>query len=132
VIVLDASAGVELLLATRGPGARVRERLRAENQGVHVPHLFDVEIMSVIRRLERGAVISRERAVQALHAAGELPLVRYPHWPLQRRVWGLRENVSAYDAVYLALAEALDAILLTADRKLEGVPGATARVEVID
>lgn len=131
MIVLDASAGVELLLATRSLGVPVRERLLQENGRIHVPHLFDIEITSVIRRLERAGGVSGGRARQALSVLRDLPLARYPHWPLQDRVWRLRENLTPYDAVYVALAEALDGVLLTADRKLERVPGVYARVDVV-
>ena len=131
MIVLDASAGIELLLETRGTGAAVRERLAATDGGVHVPHLFDVEIVSVLRRLERSGHLQPQRAIQALEALADLPLVRYPHWPLQARVWALRANVNPYDGVYLALAEVLEAVLLTGDAKLARVPGAGASVEVV-
>src|SRR3990167_247923 len=115
VIVLDASVVLEVLLRMPA-GVAVEERLFEPEESLHVPHLVDVEV-------ETG------RCRAALDDLAGLPLTRYPHDFLMSRVWDLRGNLSAYDAVYVALAEALDAPLLTRDRRLANAPGHAARVE---
>jgi predicted nucleic acid-binding protein len=89
-----------------------------------------VEITQVLRRYVRASAISTGRGEEALQDLAEMPLERYPHDPLLTRVWQLRNNLTAYDAVYLALAEALDATLITRDRALAST-GSTARVEIV-
>ena len=102
----------------------------ASNQTLHAPHLIDVEIAQVLRRYVRSAVISAERGAQALNDLVDFPLTRYPHFVLVTRIWQMRHALTAYDAAYLALAEALDAPLLTRDRALAKV-GTQVRVEVV-
>jgi predicted nucleic acid-binding protein len=92
--------------------------------------LLDVEVAQVLRRAERLKLLSPERASEALTATTELDLVRYAHQPLLPRAWELRRNCTAYDAVYLALAEALDAPLLTLDARLASVPGVRCEVQI--
>jgi len=120
VIVVDASALVDLLLA--GPKAReVARHLAAHLGDLRAPHLVDVELVHALRRLVGRGEITPERAERALARLERLVIHRYPHPPLVRRAWALRANVSAYDAMHVALAEALgeDGIpLLTADRRL--------------
>jgi predicted nucleic acid-binding protein len=130
VIVLDASAAVELVLGTRA-GSAVFQRIARPGESLHAPHLIDVEIVSALRRLVRGREITGRRGEEALADLGDLVLTRYPHDVLIRRVWDLRDSAGAYDAVYLSLAEALDAPLVTCDRRLGRVPGHGASVEVI-
>lgn len=114
MIVLDASAMVEALV-----GAAPSEELLALLEGdIHAPHLLDVEVMSVLRGLELGRAIPPERAAEALADHRSFTIVRYEAEPLAARVWELRHQFTAYDATYLALAEALDAPLVTCDRKL--------------
>ena len=129
MIVVDASAVLEVLLQT--PDAfRVGRRLFASGETLHAPHLLDVEIAQVLRRYARSGAISTERGAEALADLNDLPLSRYPHSVLLPRIWELRHNLTAYDAVYLALAEALDAPLVTRDRAL-ALAGAKVRVELV-
>ena len=95
------------------------------------PHLIDLEIAQILRRYVRRREITPERGRVALRDLREVQLSRFPHFPLIERIWELRDNVSAYDAVYVSLAEALDATLLTCDRKLASAIGSRVRVEVI-
>ena len=126
---MDASAILEVLLQT--PAARrVSRVLFAASQTLHAPHLIDLEIAQVLRRYVRSAILSADRGAEALSDFLDLPLTRYPHFVLLSRVWQLRHNLTAYDVAYLALAEALDAPLITRDRALART-GSRARVELI-
>ena len=128
MIVLDASAMIELLLNTEG-GRVVARRIADPDESLHAPHLLSVEVTQVLRRYVAGRSITQEIAVEALNDLAELDIARYDHEPLLPRVWGLRDNITAYDAVYVALAEVLGAPLLTFDRRLAAVTGHGARVE---
>jgi predicted nucleic acid-binding protein len=128
--VVDASALVEILL-NRPSGKRLAYRLRDPDEAVHVPHLIDLEIAQTLRRYQATGEMSPLRAGQALLAFVQMPLERHPHWPFLDRIWELRRNLTAYDAAYVALAEALDAPLLTCDRALASAPGHHAVVELI-
>jgi predicted nucleic acid-binding protein len=130
VIVVDASALLEVLLRTPA-GAAVEKRLYDPNETLHGPHLLDVEVAQVLRRYAAAGEIDRERGRAALADLVDFPLRRYPHDFLLPRVWDLRNNLTAYDAVYVALAEALDAPLLTRDRRLTAAAGHHARVEIV-
>lgn len=129
MIVVDASAVLEVLLQTPA-AARVTRRIFAPGETLHAPHLIDVEIAQVVRRYARAGAISPDRGAEALADLADLPLSRYPHFVLLPRIWQLRHNLTAYDAAYLALAEALDAPLLTRDRALASA-GGRVRVEVV-
>jgi predicted nucleic acid-binding protein len=130
LIVVDASALIEVLLRT--PAARaVENRLFAQGQTLHAPHLLDVEVTQVIRRYAAKGEIDGERGREALTDLSDLPLQRYPHSFLLPRVWDLRNNLTAYDVVYVALAEVLDATLLTRDQRLAAAAGHHARVELV-
>src|SRR5215211_7114973 len=130
MIVVDASAVVEVIL--RAPlNERLTQRLFEARASLHAPHLIDVEVTQVIRRYWLSGEITGERAGEALADFRDLRIHRYPHEPLLSRVWTLRHNLTAYDAVYVALAEALDAPLLTGDGRIAGAPGHGARVEVV-
>jgi predicted nucleic acid-binding protein len=130
MIVADASAVVEMLLRTP-IGERCRERLLGADDALCAPHLLDVEVAQVLQRFALQAAISAERGAEALADLADLPLTRYPHGPLLGRAWQLRRSVSAYDAVYLALAEALDAPLVTCDSRVARAHGHRAKVDVI-
>ena len=129
-MVLDASGAIEFLLNTTR-GKRVAERLADEAEVVHVPHLIDVEISQVLRRYVLRGALSERLGSTALRRWRSFDVERYPHEPFLDRVWQLRANFSAYDAVYVALAEALSTVLITGDRKLAGAPGANAPIELI-
>ncbi len=117
MIVLDASIVVELL--TGGPLAdSLRQDLARRADSFIVPHLLDVEVVSAIRSLVGGRRIESYRGAQILKALAELPAERFAHTPLLERVWELRHNFTAYDAVYIALAEATNSVLYTSDEKL--------------
>jgi predicted nucleic acid-binding protein len=129
VIVADASAMLEVLLNT--PAASViAAHMFASSESIYVPHLIDVEVAQVLRRYARTNTISPTRARQALDDYSNMPLNRYPHDVLLPRIWGLRHNLTAYDAAYIALAEALSATLLTCDQALASSPGHRAKVLV--
>ena len=116
-VVLDASAAVELLLAS-ALGGDV-DRALGRDPAIHVPELFAVEVLAAIRGAERRKELVAARAAAAVDDLLELPLIRWaPSDELLRRAWELRAAVSTYDAMYLALAERLGAVLLTTDRRL--------------
>jgi predicted nucleic acid-binding protein len=130
MIVIDASALLEALLRT--PAARaVEERLFEPEQTLHAPHLLDIEVAQVIRRYSANGEIGDARGRAALTDLADFPLHRYPHDFLLARVWDLQNNLTAYDAVYVALAEALQAPLLTRDRRLAAAAGHHARIELV-
>jgi predicted nucleic acid-binding protein len=126
LIVVDASALLEVLL--RAPAAEaIERRLLDARQTLHAPHLLDVEVAQVLRRYAAAGELDHERGRDALADLADFPLRRHPHDFLLPRVWDLRNNLTAYDAVYVALAEALNATLLTRDRRL-----ATAAHALVD
>jgi len=130
VIVLDASVVLEVLLRMPA-GVALEERLFEADETLHAPHLLDVEVAQVLRRYALAGEVEADRCRAALDDLAGLALTRYPHDFLMPRVWDLRGNLSAYDAVYVALAEALEAPLLTRDQRLANAPGHGARVEVV-
>jgi predicted nucleic acid-binding protein len=129
LIVVDASALLEVLLRTDAAAA-VEARLFG-GETLHAPHLLDLEVAQVLRRYERAGELTGQRGREALDDLGGFRIERYPHHIFTTRIWMLRANATAYDACYLALAEALDATLLTRDRRLASVPGHAAKVEVV-
>jgi predicted nucleic acid-binding protein len=130
MIVVDASAVLEALLRTPAAAA-VEKWLFEPSQTLHAPHLLDVEVAQVVRRYAANGEIDAERGRMALDDLADLPLRRYPHDFLLPRVWDLRNNLTAYDAMYVALAEVLDAPLLTRDKRLAASPGHHARIELV-
>jgi predicted nucleic acid-binding protein len=130
VIVLDASAVLEVLLRTPNAEA-VERRMFAARQTLHAPHLLDVEIAQVVRRYTAAGELGQERGRAALADLSDLPVHRYPHDVLLPRIWDLRHNLTAYDAAYVALAEALDAPLLTRDQRLAAAAGHHARIDLV-
>ncbi|MFT4100901.1 MAG: type II toxin-antitoxin system VapC family toxin [Burkholderiaceae bacterium] len=131
MIVLDASALVELILGSAA-GHRVATRIADPAVGLHIPHLTDVEVAQVLRRYAAAGDIDDAAAANALADFRALDVQRHAHEPLLDRIWALRRNVTAYDAAYVALAEALDAVLLTCDGRLARGVRTTARVELIE
>ena len=130
MIVVDASALLEALLRTPAAEA-VEKRLFGARETLHAPHLLDIEVTQVIRRYVALGEVDEVRGRAAIADLGDFPLRRYPHGFLLSRVWDLRSNLTAYDAVYVALAETLDAPLVTRDRRLAAAAGHHARVELV-
>lgn len=130
MIVVDASALLEVLLNTSA-GSGIAGRLFADGETLHAPHLLDLEIAQVLRRYARVGGLDATRGSQALDDLADLPLARYPHEPFLARIWELRDNLTAYDAAYVALAEALGAPLVTRDAALAAPRVHRARVEVL-
>lgn len=128
MLVVDTSAVLEALAAT-DPAPGLVERL-ARNGDLHAPHLIDVEVLHALRRMTIARAISEDRAADTRADYAELALTRYPHRPLSDRVWELRHNLTAYDATFVALAEALDAPLVTCDARLASAAGHGARIEL--
>lgn len=129
MIVVDASVLAPALADDGVDGDRVRERIRGEQ--LTAPELIDLEVVSTLRRAARAGRIDDRRSGQVLTDLAALPLRRVSHRPLLPRVWALRENLTAYDAAYVALAEALNALLLTADGPLGRASGVRCEVEVL-
>ncbi|MCY3837891.1 MAG: type II toxin-antitoxin system VapC family toxin [Gammaproteobacteria bacterium] len=129
-MVLDASGAIEFLLNTDS-GGRLGARLMDDSEVVCVPHLIDLEIAQALRRYVARGTLSVERGSLALGHWRDLDVDRYPHEPFLARIWELRANVSAYDAVYVALAETLSTVLVTGDRRLAGAPGVRTRIELV-
>ena len=130
MIVLDASAAVELLVARPRAAAGLRSRLARAGETVHVPHVFDLEVVAAIRRNALRGALSGRRAGLALRRLEDLRATRYSHVPLRRRIWELRENLTPYDAAYVALAETLRAPFVTVDAPLAAAVQTRAEVEL--
>jgi len=129
VIVVDASVLAPALVDEGASGTQARERLIGEK--LAAPELIDLELTSVLRSLTRAKKLTVRRAVDALDDLGDLPLERAGHRHLIRRCWELRENLTAYDAAYVALAELLSVPLITADARLATAPRMWCTVEVL-
>ena len=125
VVVVDASVLVNALLIN-GPA---RARLAAAN--LQAPELIDAELLSVLRRLALANQLPEQQALQALATAQQLGLRRHASRHLWPRAWELRTNLTAYDALYVALAEQLEAPLLTADSRAARAPGLRCTVELL-
>lgn len=131
MIVADASALLELVLGTTR-AERIGARVLAPGERLHAPHLLDIEVAQALRRLVQLKNLSAVRAGEALQDFQDFVIERHGHADLLPRIWQLRESASAYDAAYLALAEVLDAPLLTCDGKLARSHGHSAQVELMD
>jgi predicted nucleic acid-binding protein len=129
VLVVDASVLATALADDGDDGDLARARLRGEQ--LAAPELVDLEIASVLRRQVAANAVDPRRANLALNDLLAMPLRRASHRPLLSRCWELRDNLTVYDAAYVALAEALRAVLLTGDARLARAPGPRCRVEVL-
>jgi predicted nucleic acid-binding protein len=132
LIVIDASAEVAILLNIGQDIEGIRRRIARPGETLHIPHLFEIEVLHALRSLTLRGTVSSERARLALDRLRDTWFVRYPHTALTERIWELRENLTAYDAAYIALAEALDAPLVTTDARLARASGLRAAVEVYE
>lgn len=130
MIVVDASVVANALADDRADGGVARARLNAGDDLV-APDLVDVETVAVLRKRWMAGDLSKSRFSAAIGDLEDLDLARYPALPLMRRAFELRDNVTAYDAVYVALAERLDCPLVTADQRLAAAPGVSCSVEVL-
>jgi predicted nucleic acid-binding protein len=129
VLVVDASVLTTALADDGRDGDLARTRLMGE--ALAAPQLIDLEVASVLRRLTLAGQLPERRSVLALADLIDLPIERAPHLPLLHRCWELRANITAYDAAYVALAEGLDTVLLTADQRLARASGPRCRFEVM-
>ena len=129
MIVLDTSAAVDWLLQTPA-GQRIEQRIYAHQETLHSLHLIDVEFVQAMRRLVREGTLTAKRAEEAIEDLAALRMTRYAPVLLAERIWRLRQNLSAYDAAYVALAERLQAPLITRDQRIAAAPGHSAAVEV--
>ena len=131
MIVADASVVIDMLLGAGSPAGDALARNFGKRDPVCAPHLLDAEVGQVLRRyvLRREMTMARARA--SLDDLMDLPIRRFPHTHLLSRAFALRSNVTIYDGLYLALAEALNAPLISCDGALRDVPGCTAAVEIL-
>ena len=130
MIVLDASAVLEFLLRSQ-VGLEIEKRIFSPRETLFAPHLLDLDVSQVLRRYCNSGEMKVERGKEALEDLQDLPINRYPHDVFLPRIWELRYNMTAYDAVYVALAETLPAPLLTRDIHLASAPGHEALIELI-
>ncbi|HEX3766275.1 MAG TPA: type II toxin-antitoxin system VapC family toxin [Kofleriaceae bacterium] len=130
MIVIDASALVELVVGGTPRAARLAARIAGPAESLHAPYLIDLEVTSVLRSLEARRMVSNAVATRAMGDLLALDVTRYPHDILVPRIWQLRGNLTAYDAAYMALAESLRAPLVTCDGNLAAAPGNRATVEL--
>ncbi len=130
MIVLDASAVVDLLLNLSPRSNYVTKRIRKASSALYAPYLLDAEVAQVLRRYTLRGELSNKDAESALNDLADMPITRYPHGPFLKRAFELRDNVTIYDALYLVLAESLNAVLLTSDVALASVPGCHSLVEL--
>jgi predicted nucleic acid-binding protein len=129
VIVVDASVVVSVVGDDEAAGKHARARIAGED--LCAPHLVDLEVTAALRGRVRRGDLSEGRGLLAVHDLMDLEVTRIPHHPQLGRVWELRDNLTPYDAIYVALAELLDITLLTADRRLANAPGIPCDVEVV-
>jgi predicted nucleic acid-binding protein len=130
MLVVDTSAVVAALVGDP-PDRKLLARL-GDDGDLHAPHLLDVEVLHALRRLVATGRLTADRAADARADFGDLVIMRYPHLPLADRIWALRSNLSAYDAAFVALSEALDVPLVTCDARLAAAPGHQARIELFE
>lgn len=129
MIVVDASVIAPALADDDEDGERARSRLQGER--LTAPEVLDLEVVSVIRKAFASGALSRRRAGLALADLIDLELERISHRRILARIWELHENLTPYDAAYVALAETINATLVTADRRLSGAPGPRCTIEYL-
>ncbi len=129
MIVLDASAAIDWLLQT-AVGREIENRIYSLGESLHAPHLLDLEVAQVLRRLVREGAVSAPRADQAIQDLLDLRVTRYPHFVFLPHIWRLRHNFSAFDAAYIALTEKLGATLITRDIRLASASARTVSIEL--
>jgi predicted nucleic acid-binding protein len=129
VIVLDASAAIDWLLQT-AVGQQIEDRIYSRGESLHAPHLLDLEVAQVLRRLLREGAVSGPRADQAMQDLLDLRVTRYPHFVFLPHIWRLRHDLSAYDAAYVALTKKLGATLITRDVRLISASGRAVSMEL--
>ncbi len=130
MLVLDASAALAAFLGTGVNSTSIRVRIEAPGESLHAPHLLDVEMLHALRGLVLRGDVSRSRGEEVREDFASLRWSRYAHVPCLDRIWELKDNLTAYDAAYVALAETLGAPLVTTDARLAQAPGIRAEVEV--
>jgi predicted nucleic acid-binding protein len=129
LIVVDASVIAPALADDDADGERARSRLKGER--LTAPEVLDLEVVSVIRKAFLSGTLNRRRAGLALADLGDLALERVSHRRMLARIWELHQNLTPYDAAYVALAETIDATLVTADRRLSLAPGPRCTIEYL-
>jgi predicted nucleic acid-binding protein len=129
MIVLDASAAIDWLLQTTA-AREIENRIYERGESLHAPHLLDLEVAQVLRRLLREGAVSAPRADQAIQDLFDLRVTRYPHFVFLPNIWRLRDNLSAYDAAYVALTEKLGATLITRDARLASASARAVSIEL--
>ena len=132
MLVLDASAALAAFLGTGTSALAVRARIEAPDESVHAPHLLDVEMLHALRGLALRGAVSPSRSEEIREDFASLRWSRYSHEAFLDRIWELKNNLTAYDAAYVALAETLDAPLVTTDARLARASGLRAEVEVYE
>ena len=131
MIVIDSSAVIEVLLRSQ-IGMEIEERILSPFENLCAPHLLDLEIAQVLRRYCASGDMSPERGQNALDDLKDMPITRYPHDIFLSRIWELRNNITSYDAAYVALAEALPAPLFTCDKRLASAPLNDVSIELFN
>lgn len=130
MLVVDTSAILDAIAAYEAAPGLVA---RLSNDGdLHAPHLIDIEFLHALRGMMMRDEITAERTTDARTDFAETALIRYPHEPLSDRIWELRHNLSAYDAAFVALAETLEAPLVTCDARLASAGGHGAQIELFE
>ena len=128
---MDASVLFAALAGDAAGGDRARSLMSGASD-IHVPHLVDLEVLSILRRFVRTGAMSEARCLAVVDNLRSLPLRRYPQLPFAARIWQLRDGLSSYDAAYVAVAEAVGCHLVTADRRLAQAQGPTCPIDVLE